>query len=158
MGASEEFHDKSICVGNADNSNPPQDKIIVGSFEGMLRIYSPVARQFRIEDVIIEKNLAAPILQVSCGPKLVSAKLAQKHLNGDPDPDKTNAIAVLHSRKLTISLMINQESFSSFQEVYSFSFKRNAFNFMIGDFGPNKSAVVVVQSVDGALFFLQQET
>ena len=29
---------------------------------------------------------------------------------------------------------------------------------MIGDFGPNKQSVVVVQSVDGALFFLHQET
>ena len=61
-GENEEFHDKSICIGNVDNSNPPQDKIVVGSFEGILRIYSPQARQFRIEDVVIEKNLAAPIL------------------------------------------------------------------------------------------------
>lgn len=81
---------------------------------------------------------------MSCGPKLVSAKLAEKHLEAKVDPEQTIAIAVLHSRKFTISLMIKQEAFSSLQEVYTFNFKRNAFNFVIGDFGPNKTAVVVV--------------
>ena len=44
MGASEEFHNNSICVGNVDNSNPPMDKIVVGSFEGIIRIFSPQPR------------------------------------------------------------------------------------------------------------------
>ena len=122
MGASEEFHNKSICVANVDNSNPPLDKIIVGSFEGILRIFSPRPRPFRIEDVIIEKDLLAPILQVDCAPKLVSANLVQKHLDAAIDPEKTIAIAVLHSRKLTISLIVNQNAFAQYQEVYSYSF------------------------------------
>lgn len=62
VGASEEFHSNSICVGNVDNSNPPMDKIVVGSFEGILRIFSPQARPYRTEDVIIEKDIGAPIL------------------------------------------------------------------------------------------------
>ena len=44
VGASEEFHNNSICVGNVDNSNPPMDKIVVGSFEGIIRIFSPQPR------------------------------------------------------------------------------------------------------------------
>lgn len=68
------------------------------------------------------------------------------------------AIAVLHSRKLSIALIVHHSAFSQYQEVYQFSFQRNAFNFVIGDFGPNRSSVVVVQSVDGALFVLHQET
>lgn len=36
--------------------------------------------------------------------------------------------------------------------------QRNAFNFLVGDFGPNKTAVLIVQSVDGALFVVHQET
>lgn len=157
MGANEEFHKDSICVGNVDNSNPPQDKIVVGSFEGILRIYSPQPRPFKTEDVILEKDLQMPILQIDCATKLVSSKITQKYLDG-ADPDKTTAIAVLHSRKLTIALIVQHESFSQFQEVYNFPIQRNAFNFLIGDFGPNKTAVVVVQSVDGALFVLHQET
>ena len=122
MGASEEFHNKSICVANVDNSNPPQDKIVVGSFEGILRIFSPQARPFKIEDVVIEKDLQAQILQVDCAPKLVSANLINKYIDGGLDPEKTNAVAVLHSRKLTISLIVNQNAFAQYQEVYSFSF------------------------------------
>ena len=88
---------------------------------------------------------------------LVSQKITQRYLEG-ADPVKTVAIAVLHSRKLSISLIVHQGAFSSYQEVYQFPFHRNAFNFLIGDFGPNKTSVVVVQSVDGALFVLHQET
>ena len=112
MGASEEFHNKSICVANVDNSNPPQDKIIVGSFEGILRIFSPRPRPFRIEDVIIEKDLQAPILQVDCAPKLVSANLVQKHLDTGIDPEKIIAIDVLYSQKLTTFLINNQYAFA----------------------------------------------
>ena len=74
-GSGEEFHTNSICVGNVDNSNPPVDKIVVGSFEGFIRIYSPRPRPFKIEDVVIEKDLQAPILQVDCGLNLVSQKI-----------------------------------------------------------------------------------
>ena len=75
VGANEEFHNNSICVGNVDNANPPMDKIVVGSFEGILRIFSPQQRQFKTEDVLIEKDLQAPVLQVSCARALVSAKI-----------------------------------------------------------------------------------
>ena len=41
VGQNEEFHNASICIGNADNSQPASDKIITGSFEGKLRIFTP---------------------------------------------------------------------------------------------------------------------
>jgi len=82
-------------------------------------------------------------LQVDCATKLVSSKITQKHLDG-ADPAKTTAIAVLHSRKLSISLIVHHSAFSQLQEVYTFPFQRNAYNFIIGDFGPNKTAVIVV--------------
>ena len=62
VGSNEEFHNNSVCVGNVDNSCPPIDKIVVGSFEGILRIFSPQPRPFRTEDVVIEKDLGSPIL------------------------------------------------------------------------------------------------
>ena len=60
-----------------------------------------------------------PILQVDCATNLVSAQITQKYLDG-ADPEKTTAIAVLHSRKLTIALIVHHEAFSQFQEVYNF--------------------------------------
>jgi Bardet-Biedl syndrome 9 protein len=41
VGANEEFHNNSIDVGNVDNADPPANKIIVGSFSGLLRIFTP---------------------------------------------------------------------------------------------------------------------
>ena len=74
VGSKEEFHNKSICIANIDNSEPPVDKIIVGSFEGKLRIMTPMPREFRIEDMLIEKDLGLPILQVDCAKNLISPK------------------------------------------------------------------------------------
>lgn len=119
------------------------DKIVVGSFEGILRILSPQARPFRTEDVLIEKDLGAPILQVDCLPNLVSARVTNKYLEG-ADPTKTVAIAVLHSRKLTIGVIVHHEAFLQYQEVYACPLSRNAFNFLVGDFGPNKTSVMIV--------------
>lgn len=41
VGNDEEFDSNLIAVGNIDNSSPPQNKIVVASFEGFLRIYHP---------------------------------------------------------------------------------------------------------------------
>ena len=51
------------------------DKIIVGSFHGFLRIYSPRPQKldsggwsgFKAEDVVCESHLGSPILQVEVG-------------------------------------------------------------------------------------------
>ena len=86
------------------------DKIVVGSFEGILRIFSPQARAFRTEDVLIEKDLGAPILQVDCMSNLVSSNITKKYMEG-ADPAKTIAVAVLHSRKLSIGVIVHHEAF-----------------------------------------------
>ena len=43
------------------------DKIVVGSLEGTLRIYHPAQAEFRIEDLVHEEDLGAPILQLCIG-------------------------------------------------------------------------------------------
>jgi len=70
VGNGEEFDYNSICVANIDNEQGDEPKIIVGSFEGVLRIYKPNRKgnhKYHAEDLIIEKNMEGPILQVSCG-------------------------------------------------------------------------------------------
>ena len=105
VGSKEEFHTNSIDIGNVDNADPPMNKIIVGSFEGILRIFTPQPRQSKTEDLLIEKDMKAPILQVACWNNLVG-QAAHKIFPDGKGKDK-NAIAVLHSRKLVISAIVN---------------------------------------------------
>ena len=42
VGEDEEFDHNSICIANIDNNRETgEDKIVVGSFQGKLRIYKP---------------------------------------------------------------------------------------------------------------------
>ena len=43
------------------------DKIIVGSYQGILRVYSPRAGPFTPAHLMIEVNLVDPILQLALG-------------------------------------------------------------------------------------------
>lgn len=47
------------------------DKIIVGSLNGVLRIFVPKAGEFRPDNLMLEVQLSQPILQVEAG-KFVS--------------------------------------------------------------------------------------
>lgn len=85
---SEEFDFGCMCVGNIDNAVPPSDKIAVGSLQGMLRIYNPTRPSYRIEDLILEETLGAPILQLLIGLFI-------------PSTDNYG-LAVLHPRKLVV--------------------------------------------------------
>lgn len=67
VSSSEEFDYGCLCIGNVDNSQPPADKIVVGSLEGTVRIYNPTKPQYRIEDLILEEALEFPILQLLIG-------------------------------------------------------------------------------------------
>ena len=42
-------------------------KVVTGSFQGMLRIYNPKERDFKVEDLMLEQNLEEPIIQVEVG-------------------------------------------------------------------------------------------
>lgn len=67
LGDEEEFDRGSMTVGNVDNDVDGSLKVVTGSFQGMLRVHHPVKADFRIEDLLLEQDLGAPILQVSIG-------------------------------------------------------------------------------------------
>ena len=46
-----------LCSGN----------IVTGSLQGILRIYRPRQQEFSIEDLLLEAQLQAPILQLELG-------------------------------------------------------------------------------------------
>lgn len=78
-GNDEEFDQGLLCVANIDNAPDKQRtahantctdnaaKIIVGSFQGMLRIYAPRQQEFHPEDLMLEIDLGLPILQIEAG-------------------------------------------------------------------------------------------
>eukprot|EP00742_Colponemidia_sp_Colp-10_P002939 GILJ01003136.1.p1 GENE.GILJ01003136.1~~GILJ01003136.1.p1 ORF type:complete len:868 (-),score=153.08 GILJ01003136.1:19-2622(-) len=150
-GTDEEYDRGSVCVGNIDNAADNAQKVIVGSFQGVLRIYYPHSRDYRIEDLVLEQNLEQPILQLEVGRFVAnSAKLA---------------LAILHPRKLAVyqvSSVGGQGTAVSYFELkiaYTHSLDRSAFNMTIGPFGGvSGKDFLCVQSVDGVLAFFEQES
>lgn len=76
------------CVANIDNEPNGSNKIIIGGFSGLLRIYAPKQRDYRIEDLILEKKLDFPIISVHSG----------KFVNGSRDV----CLAVLHPHRVAV--------------------------------------------------------
>jgi len=65
-------------------------KEYIGSFEGYLRVYRPRTKEFKASDMILERNMGMPILQVECG------------AFNNSNPNET-CLAILHSRKLILA-------------------------------------------------------
>lgn len=152
VGADEEFDSGSMVVGNLDNSSVPADKIAVGSFQGMLRVYAPVKPTFRVEDLLIESNLGEPILQMLSGMFL---------------PSSTNvALAVLHPRKVVVYELeksgADKGGYHTLRKAYAHDLGIDgqhftAFNMVSGAFGGvNGRDLLAVQSMDGKLQIFEQ--
>jgi hypothetical protein len=92
--------------------------------------------------MILEKNLGHPILQIDCGRFSYASD---------------TSLAILHSRKLVVASITSQEDFANYRVLYDHAFDRNAYNFVSGTFGKSSKMMICVQSVDGALFFFEQE-
>ncbi|KAL2307704.1 hypothetical protein Nmel_000679 [Mimus melanotis] len=67
LGEKEEFDQGCLCVADVDNSGSGQDKVIVGSYKGYLRIFNPhpvkPGDEVQPEDLLLEVQLREPILQ-----------------------------------------------------------------------------------------------
>jgi len=149
-GHDEEFDKGCMCVANIDSDGSGDVKVCVGSFQGMLRVYHPKDRDFRVEDLLLEQSLDAPILQLEAG---------NFNSNGGI------SLAVLHPRSLvvyTLSPVGNnqqQASYYSLTKNYEHKFERTAANFVYGPFGGSAAMdYICVQSMDGQLTVYEQET
>jgi Bardet-Biedl syndrome 9 protein len=90
----EEFDAGCFGIGNIDNATNGANKIVLGSLQGMLRIYYPSKPGFRVEDLILEENLVKPILQVLVGRFVPGGEQL--------------GIAVLHPRELVVFEVLPQ--------------------------------------------------
>ncbi|KAL4217063.1 Protein PTHB1 [Mactra antiquata] len=158
VGEEEEFDLGCLCVTNIDNNPNELDKIIIGSYYGILRIFSPKPTRvdggwsgFKPEDVLLESSLQMPILQIEAG-KFVSGS------------DKLH-LAVLHPRKLAVYNVAEMsgavEHGTQYQMTLAYEHKlqRTAYNFCYGPFGQVKGKdFLCVQSMDGTVTVFEQES
>ncbi|NXG69651.1 PTHB1 protein, partial [Baryphthengus martii] len=155
LGEKEEFDQGCLCVADVDNSGSGQDKIIVGSYMGYLRIFNPHPVKpgdgVQPEDLLLEVQLREPILQVEVG-KFVSGTEGL-HL------------AVLHCRKLCVyavsGTLGNVEHGNQYQIklMYEHNLQRTACNMIYGPFGGVKGRdLICIQSMDGMLMLFEQES
>ncbi|XP_065795460.1 protein PTHB1 isoform X4 [Muntiacus reevesi] len=155
LGDKEEFDQGCLCLADVDNTGNGQDKIIVGSFTGYLRIFNPhpvkTGDGAQAEDLLLEVDLRDPILQVEVG-KFVSGT-EMLHL------------AVLHSRKLCVysvsGTLGNVEHGNQYQIklMYEHNLQRTACNMTYGSFGGVKGRdLICIQSMDGMLMVFEQES
>lgn len=139
-----------LCVANIDNAADGADKVIVGSYHGVLHIYLPSEGGKNPHDILLESQFSAPILQVEAGRFLsVSSDL---HL------------AVLQPRSLTIYAVaikdgaVDHGNQCIMNKIYEHKLERTAANMIYGPFGgvQNKDSVCV-QSMDGTLSIFESE-
>uniref|UniRef100_A0A0B7AJ40 PTHB1 N-terminal domain-containing protein n=2 Tax=Arion vulgaris TaxID=1028688 RepID=A0A0B7AJ40_9EUPU len=152
VGEEEDFDHGCLCTANVDNDLGGCDKIIIGSFQGILRIYIPNSGNTNVvEDVAVEQAFKQPILQVEVG-RFSSAADNLK-------------LAVLHPRKLAvfnvsvISGTVEHGSQYQLTLLYEHILQRTAFNFCYGAFGGIQGKdFLCVQSMDGTVFIFEQES
>ncbi|XP_072524560.1 protein PTHB1 isoform X2 [Salminus brasiliensis] len=155
LGEGEEFDQGCLCVGDVDNSGSGYDKVVVGSYMGMLRIFAPHAtkpgEQNGADVQLLEVQLRDPIIQVEVGKFVSCSELLH--------------LAVLHPRKLSVYAVSgtagNIEHGDQYQLrlIYEHNLQRTACNMTYGPFGGvTGHHFICIQSMDGMLMFFEQES
>uniref|UniRef100_A0A3B5L0R0 PTHB1 N-terminal domain-containing protein n=1 Tax=Xiphophorus couchianus TaxID=32473 RepID=A0A3B5L0R0_9TELE len=155
LGEGEEFDQGCLCVGDVDNSGTGHDKIVVGSYMGMLRIFSPNANKLSdggtADAQLLEVQLQNAIIQVEVGKFVSCSDLLH--------------LAVLHPRKLSVYSVTgtsgNVEHGDQYQLklMYEHNLQRTACNMTYGTFGGvTGHHSLCIQSMDGMLMFFEQDS
>eukprot|EP00397_Hematodinium_sp_SG-2012_P011945 GEMP01012097.1.p1 GENE.GEMP01012097.1~~GEMP01012097.1.p1 ORF type:complete len:826 (+),score=167.44 GEMP01012097.1:49-2526(+) len=148
-GSDEDADAGCLCVANIDNESSNAMKIITAGHSGILRIYKPNKREYKIEDLVLEMDMDAPIIQIAAG--LFVNGSWQQHL------------AILHPNKLCVyAVACNnyQQSLYAASLCYFHALRRPPYSMCHGPFGGGAGAgdYFCVQSLDGVLSFFEQES
>ncbi|KAM4580045.1 protein PTHB1 [Odontesthes bonariensis] len=155
LGEGEEFDQGCLCVGDVDNSGTGHDKIVAGSYMGMLRIFAPHTIKSKegglADSQLLEVQLQNAIIQVEVGKFVSCSELLH--------------LAVLHPRKLSVYSISgtagNVEHGDQYQMklVYEHNLQRTACNMTYGTFGGvTGHHSLCIQSMDGMLMFFEQDS
>ncbi|XP_048880761.1 protein PTHB1 isoform X2 [Brienomyrus brachyistius] len=155
LGEREEFDQGCLCIGDVDNSGSGHDKIVVGSYMGLLRIYTPhplkPGETIHAEDLLLEVQLQDPIIQLDMGKFVSCSDLLH--------------LAVLHPKKLSVFAVTatagNVDHGIQYQIklMYEHNLQRIACNMTYGPFGGvTGHHFICIQSMDGMLMFFEHES
>ncbi|MBN3325905.1 PTHB1 protein, partial [Atractosteus spatula] len=143
LGDGDEFDQGCLCVGDVDNSGSGHDKIVVGSYMGLLRVFSPHPSQpgetLQPEEQLLEVQLRDPVIQVEVGKFVSCSDLLH--------------LAVLHPRKLSVYAVAatagNVEHGIQYQLrlVYEHNLQRIACNMAYGPFGGVTEKILGLKSL-----------
>ncbi|KAG5496184.1 hypothetical protein JKF63_02485 [Porcisia hertigi] len=169
----EEFSTTAVALVDSD-VDAVDNKIIIGSFQGILRLLSPSASQGQMPpgDVLFEKKYDEPIVQLECGPFCPKRTPLPPHV-----------LAVLFPRTLMFLEMTAQggganernaqsgdtsdadatpqpsqlrdlDAFYTLTVQSTVHLQSTAYNFASGCFGNSDYRMICVQSMDGLLTIL----
>ncbi|KAF1331690.1 Pthb1 protein, partial [Globisporangium splendens] len=155
----EECTHGALVVGNVDNDATGQVKIVTGSLNGMLRMYSPTHNEFKIEHLLLEENLHYPILQIEMG-----KFIPNQHMT---------ALAILHPRRLSVYVIDGVGGSGMAASYFKLTLRYEhllgvdgehftAYNMVCGPFGSGATTRsdrdhLCVQSLDGRLQVFEQD-
>ncbi|KRX10421.1 hypothetical protein PPERSA_10520 [Pseudocohnilembus persalinus] len=143
LASNEEFDDRHLLVMNIDNNEKNNENIVIGSFQGYLRIFSPQKGEYKVTHLLFEHNFNEPIIQVGGGELLSFTN--------------QNAVAVLLFKKLIVIQFANSITGMQHKVVYQHGLERNAYNMVIGKFGKNQKDYICIQSCDGMISIYEHE-
>lgn len=144
IGNEEEFDSSGIVIGNIDNDSIPRNKIAVSSFQGFLRIYDPEFGDYKIENLLFEKKYQDPIIQIGLGSLVINS------------PDKQ--LLLLYAKRLAVIQFYNLKGVASTKLCYEHKLPRTCFNFCFGKIGEKNYDILFVQSVDGVISIIEQDS
>merc|ERR1740138_515313 len=113
-------------------------------------MYCPKQKEYKIEDLIMERQMDAPILQLAAG----------KFVQGS----REICLAILHPMKLCIYMVSAVSSggsvnYYSLAQMYEHNLTRPAYNMCHGHFGGVRDRdYICIQSLDGVLSFFEQDS
>eukprot|EP00803_Ostreobium_quekettii_P005345 evm.model.scf_3119EXC.1 EVM.evm.TU.scf_3119EXC.1 scf_3119EXC:983-9869(+) len=148
-GSGEEFDQGCLCLANVDNNPSGKEKIVIGSFGGVLRVYLPAGKGYKVEDQLLEVDLKQPVLQLEAGHFSASGGIQ---------------LAILHPFQLCICSLASSGgkdsvNYMQLTQLYQHKFEHTVANMVHGPFGGISGAdFICVQSYDGQLSFLEQES
>ena len=141
----EEFDCNSIVIGNIDNENPFKQKIAVSSFSGFLRIFEPTFGEFKLEHRLFEKYFNEPILQIGFGNMIIN-NINEKQL------------VMLYRKKIEVVQFKSLRGITESTIKFKHNMVRSCYNFCMGKVGEKKYDILFVQSVDGVISIIEQDS
>jgi len=136
-----------MCVGNVDNDPAGTQKIVTGSLQGVLRVFSPRQGDYKVEHQLLEVQLEQPVLQLLAGHFTVN--------------HSGLTLAVLHPQKVSVYSVAASGSAThhEIKKLYDHHLEHSSANMCHGTFGNTQGIDgLCVQSLDGQLSFFESES